>query len=210
LTGNKLNWLGAGVTSSEDSLIWNNLVNQGVTFNQCIGFRATNAERARISGIEFTFNSQGKIGPIDVTSLLGYTYMNPISLNTDPSYKKTFSDTSSNILKYRFRHMAKTDIQLGYKNFELGFSTRYNSWMVNIDRIFEEAIGGQEILPGLKKYREQNKKGAFVTDVRLAFSLKKQYRFNFIVNNLFNVEYASRPGDIQPPRNFILQFQLNF
>jgi outer membrane receptor protein involved in Fe transport len=210
LTGDKLNWLGAGVTTPEDSLIWNNLVNQGVTFNQCIGFRATNAERARISGIEFAFNSQGKIGPIDITSLLGYTYMNPISLNTDPSYKQTFSDTSSTILKYRFRHMAKTDIQLGYKNFELGFSTRYNSWMVNIDRIFEEAIGSQEILPGLKKYREQNKKGAFVTDIRLAYSLKKQYRFNFIVNNLFNVEYASRPGDIQPPRNFILQFQCNF
>jgi outer membrane receptor protein involved in Fe transport len=209
LTGNKLNWLGAGATTPEDSAIWNNLVEQGVGIAQCVGFRATNAERARISGVEFAFNSQGHIGPIEVTSLLGYTYMNPISLNTDPEYKQTFSDTSTNILKYRFRHMAKSDIQLGYKNFELGFSTRYNSLMVNIDKVFEESIGTQEILPGLKEYRENNEKGAFVVDFRLAYSIQKQYRFNFIINNLFNAEYASRPGDIQPPRNFILQFQYN-
>jgi iron complex outermembrane receptor protein len=105
--------------------------------------------------------------------------------------------------------MAKADIQLGYKNLELGFSTRYNSLMINIDKIFEEKIGNQEILPGLKEYREENKKGAFVVDLRIAYSIKKQYRFNFIVNNLFNAEYASRPGDIQPPRNFIIQFQYN-
>ena len=210
LTGNKLNWLGVGSTTPEDSLIWNNLVAQGVTINQCVGFRATNAERARISGIEFSFNSQGKIGPIDVTSLIGYTYMNPISLNTDPKYKETFSDTNTNILKYRFRHMAKADVQLGYKNFELGFSNRYNSWMMNIDKVFEESIGTQQILPGLKEYREKNKKGAFIIDLRVAYSFLKHYRFNFIVNNLLNVEYASRPGDIQPPRSFVVQFQCNF
>ncbi|MBM3186598.1 MAG: TonB-dependent receptor [Bacteroidetes bacterium] len=197
-----------------DTEAYNELIAQGLTLNNLVGFRATNAERARISGIEFAFNSQGHIGPIEVTSLLGYTYMNPISLNTDPKYKETFSDTSNSILKYRFRHMAKSDIQLGYKNFELGFSTRYNSLMVNIDQIFEGAIltdtGPKEILPGLKEYRDKNKKGAFVVDLRIAYSIKKQYRFNFIVNNLLNAEYASRPGDIQPPRNFILQFLCNF
>ncbi len=210
LTGNRLNWLGYGATTAEDSMIWNNLVAQGVTLTQCIGFRATNAEKARISGFEFAFNSQGKIGPIELTSLIGYTYMNPISLNSDPIYKQTFSDSTTNILKYRFRHMAKADIQLGYKNFELGLSTRYNSWMGNIDRIFEEKIVTQEILPGLKKYRQLNQKGAFVLDIRLAYSIKKHYRINFIINNLLNAEYASRPGDIQPPRNFILQLQFNF
>lgn len=193
-----------------DTEAYNELIAQGLTLNNLVGFRATNAERARISGIEFSFNSQGKIGPVEVTSLLGYTYMNPISLNNDPSYKGTFSDTSTNILKYRFRHMAKADIQLGYKNFEIGFSNRYNSWMMNIDRVFEESIGTQQILPGLKEYREKNKKGAFVIDLRIAYSFLKHYRFNFIVNNLLNAEYASRPGDIQPPRSFLVQFQCNF
>jgi iron complex outermembrane receptor protein len=193
-----------------DTEAYNELIAQGLTLNNLVGFRATNAERARISGIEFSFNSQGKIGPVEVTSLLGYTYMNPISLNNDPSYKGTFSDTSTNILKYRFRHMAKADIQLGYKNFEIGFSNRYNSWMMNIDRVFEESIGTQQILPGLKEYREKNKKGAFVIDLRIAYSFLKHYRFNFIINNLLNAEYASRPGDIQPPRSFLVQFQCNF
>jgi nucleoside-triphosphatase THEP1 len=46
-------------------------------------------------------------------------------------------------------------------------------------KIFEEKIGNQEILPGLKEYREENKKGAFVVDLRIAYSIKKQYRFNY-------------------------------
>jgi iron complex outermembrane receptor protein len=81
---------------------------------------------------------------------------------------------------------------------------------MNIDRVFEDSIGTQQILPGLKEYREKNKRGAFVIDLRIAYSILKNYRLNFIVNNLLNAEYASRPGDIQPPRNFILQFQCNF
>jgi outer membrane receptor protein involved in Fe transport len=33
---------------------------------------------------------------------------------------------------------------------------------------------------------------------------------SFIVNNVFNAEYSTRPGDIQPPRNFIAQLQMKF
>jgi hypothetical protein len=29
----------------------------------------------------------------------------------------------------------------------------------------------------------------------------------FVVNNFLNTEYMGRPGDIQAPRNFILQIQ---
>ena len=39
-----------------------------------VGFQAQNAERARITGLEFSFNSMGKIGDVELTSLLGYTY----------------------------------------------------------------------------------------------------------------------------------------
>lgn len=209
LTGDNLTWLGAGVASPEDSAIWNGLVAQGLTINNCIGFKATNAEKARIAGLELSFNSQGKIGEIELTSLVGYTYMNPISLNPDSTYKATFSDTSTNMLKYRFRHMAKLDVQAGYRNFFVGISTRFNSHMVNIDKVFEESIAGNEILEGLKEYREKYNKGALVFDSRIGYTYKKQYKVNFIVNNLFNAEYTSRPGDVQPPRNFLIQFQYN-
>ena len=94
-------------------------------------------------------NGKGNIGDLEIATLLGYTYMVPRSLNTDSVYQLTFSDSGSNILKYRFQHMAKLDLQFGYKGIFLGISGRYNSFMSNIDAIFEDGIAGQEIMPGL-------------------------------------------------------------
>ena len=74
-----------------------------------------------------------------------------------------------------------------------------------------EPIGGTTyILPGLKEYREIYNKGNLVFDARLGYKLNDTYRFGFMVNNLFNSEYTSRPGDIQPPRNFSVQVQMKF
>ena len=207
VTGDRLNWLGAGPASPEDSSIWNGLISQGLTINNLIGFQAQNAERARITGLELSFNSAGKIKNVDITSLIGYTYLNPISLNNNPTYLATFSDTSSRTLKYRFRHMFKADLQVSYKKFSIGLSCRYNSYMKNIDRIFEESIGGIEILSGLKEYREKYNKGALVFDTRIMFEVYKSLKINLVTNNIFNAEYVSRPGDIQAPRNFVIQLQ---
>lgn len=179
-----------------------------------IGFQAQNAERARISGIEFSFNSTGSIGGVQIVSLIGYTYMNPITLNTNPTYLAYMSDSTSNMLKYRFKHLAKADVELTYKKISVGFSTRYNSNMVNIDRVFQEDLDPSTseifILPGLKQYRETYNKGALVFDARIALPASENYRVSFIVNNVFNAEYTSRPGDIQPPRSFLMQIQMKF
>jgi outer membrane receptor protein involved in Fe transport len=181
-----------------------------------IGFRANNNERARITGLEASFSSIGTIGEVEIASLIGYTYMNPISLNNDSAYVVSLStynqaeNTWDKTLKYRFKHMFRGDVEVTWKGFSLGFSGRYNSRVVNIDRIFEENILGQYILPGLKEYRKKYDNGALVFDTRFAYSFLKHYRISFIVNNLFNAEYTTRPGDIQAPRNFILQLQLKF
>ncbi|MCH1480090.1 MAG: TonB-dependent receptor [Crocinitomicaceae bacterium] len=176
-----------------------------------IGFRAQNAESARITGIDFSFNSMGSIGDFEIVSLIGYTYMNPISLNDDPDYQATFSDTTGNILKYRFNHLAKLDVEVTYKKYSAGVSMRYGGFMRNIDKVFEEPIAGSTyILPGLKEYRQIYNKGNLVFDARIGYKLNDTYRFGFMVNNLFNSEYTSRPGDIQPPRNFSVQVQMNF
>jgi len=42
------------------------------------------------------------------------------------------------------------------------------------------------------------------------YKINENFRVSFIVNNLLNAEYSSRPGDIQPPRNFIAQLQMKF
>jgi iron complex outermembrane receptor protein len=190
--------------------------------NNWLGFRAENAERASITGIEFSFNSTGKIGEFEIISLMGYTFMNPISLNRDSVYTQTFSEPESNLLKYRFRHLAKADVEVNYNKYSFGVSSRYNSFMVNIDRLFvisaEEFLfgfppppgEGTFVLPGLEEYRERFNRGNLVFDARIGYKLNDKYRFGFIVNNIFNEEYTSRPGDIQPPRHYMLQVQMKF
>ena len=177
-------------------------------FYNWVGFQAQNAEQAFIGGAEFSFNSMGKIGEVDLTTLLGYTYMYPISLNKDSLYKLSFSDPSTNMLKYRFNHMAKADIQATYKAFSIGISSRYNSYMKNIDRVFEDGVLGEELLVGMANYRSVFNKGVAVFDARFGYQINEAFKINFIANNLFNKEYVSRPGDVQAPRNFILQMQL--
>jgi len=202
---------GGNITTSQQI---QDLLNQGFSYTEMIGFRAQNAEAARITGIDFSFNSFGSIGDVEIVSIMGYTYMNPISLNNDPAYRETWSDTTSNILKYRFKHLIKADVEVNYKKYSAGISVRYGGFMRNIDKVFEDAIitdtGPLYILPGLKDYRQNNNKGSFVIDMRLGYKLNDNYRLGFMVNNLLNSEYTSRPGDIQPPRNFTLQVQMKF
>ena len=180
-----------------------------------VGFQAQNAEKARISGLDLSFNSAGQLGNVELVSLIGYTYMNPISLNSTPQYIANFSDTTTNMLKYRFKHLAKADIEATYQKISFGASMRYNSFMRNIDRVFEDDLDPSltsevYILPGLKAYRQKFNGGNLVFDARFAYLLKEQYRISFIVNNLLNAEVTSRPGDIQAPRLFMLQLQAKF
>ncbi len=179
------------------------------------GFQAQNAENARIAGVEFSFNSQGKIGNVELNTLMGYTYMDPVSLNSDSAYVSTFSDSNSTMLKYRFRHLVKADVEATWKNISVGLSARYNSFMENIDRTFVEGIpivDGTvvEILPGLDDYRARNNKGSLVFDARIGYTFLEHYRVGFVVNNVLNNEYDTRPGDIQAPRSYVLQLQLKF
>jgi iron complex outermembrane receptor protein len=205
-TGNYLN------TATQEGLSeYLNLINQGYTINNLIGFRATNAEKASITGVDISFNSMGKIGELELISLIGYTYMNPISLNNDPNYTVYNSDSTTNMLKYRFNHLVKADIEANWRKFSFGISNRYSSFMKNIDRVFEEPIAGNTyILPGLKEYRKKFNKGNLVFDVRIGYKINDNFRVGLIANNVFNAEYSSRPGDIQPPRNFMAQLQMKF
>ena len=85
--------------------------------------------------------------------------------------------------------------------------------MKNIDAVFEEDVDPSEseiyILPGLSQYREMYNKGAFVMDARMGYQFNDAIKLNLIANNFLNTEYVSRPGDVQPPRSFIVQLQFN-
>lgn len=186
-------------------------------YAQYAGFRSENVENARINGIDASIVGSGKLGKVNMTVLAGYTYMNPVSFNADSSYLANLTDTTSNMLKYRFNHLAKADIQFDYKKWSTGISFRYNSFMVNIDRSFYNleiqtplaALPlGDVILPGIEDYRNQNNSGDYIFDYRLSYQISNSSKIAVIVNNLLNREYMTRPGDIQPPRNFTIQYAL--
>ena len=142
-----------------------------------------------------------------MTLLAGYTYMEPVSLVYQEAVDTLFNTSDENILKYRYRHIAKFDAEFGYKKISFGFSMRYNSFMENIDQIFEDAV---YIVPGIKRYREQFNKGDLVFDNRIMYRLNDNVRLSLITNNVFNREYSSRPADVKAPRNFAVQLMVRF
>ena len=186
------------------------------------GFKSQNVGRARINGIDVSITGAGKMGPINITTLMGYTYINPINPNFNSSRDTLGSLPTSNLLKYRNRHLVKGDIQLDYKKISIGWSVRYYSFMENIDRRFVQsiyheyndagtnfdAIDATYILPGLPAYREKHKNGDWIHDFRASCQVTKELKMSFIVNNVFNREYTLRPGDVRPPRMFMIQLMV--
>ena len=190
------------------------------------GFQSQNVEDARIIGGEVSVVGQGKIGKINIGVLTGYTYILPKSIRADSAYLSTFSDyytttTDANgvettaadpnvILKYRNRHNFKLDIEFTYKKFSLGISNRYNSFMEQIDETFTSPILGNLILPGYGDYRNARRMGDYIVDLRVALNVSKNSKVSFLMNNALNREYSNRPGNVLPPRTFLIQYSFKF
>jgi iron complex outermembrane receptor protein len=166
-----------------------------------LGFKSLNIGQARIAGLDLMIGGSGKLLRQPVSFFAGYTYMDPVDLSADT--------LENNILKYRYHHEVKGDVQWDYKSFSAGINMIYTSQMERIDAAFEEKILGHEIFKGLKKYRQENDKGFITFDVRFAYQITTHIRAALHIKNLFNKEYMGRPGDIQPPRNISLQISVN-
>lgn len=187
-------------------------------FLNWIGFQAQNIENARINGIDFTVIGEGKLFGLDATLLAGYTFTNPVNLN----YYQVDSlrEKNQHILKYRFFHNAKFDLEFKYKKLSFGINGEFCSNIINIDRAFEDSLrapNGQAIvinneafflLPGLAEYRAKNNRGFNVFDVRLGWNISDKSRLTAVVKNVFNNEYMIRPADVRPPRTYVLQLNI--
>ena len=193
-----------------------------------LGFKSVNVGETQISGVELSITGQGNISHnLTINLLAGYTYMNPISLEPnkvyevldDPMYLNgeyidslTYTNSSSDpsVLKYRYKHIAKTDVEIIYKKLSIGGSFRYNDFMQNIDNVFtQELIGGDNgLIPGINKARDKYKNGDFIVDGRLGYQFNEMVRFGFIINNLLNREYMTRPATMMSPRTFAVQCSL--
>ena len=211
---------------------WGDTVSFEIVDNEIIydgiGFKSVNVGETRVSGMEFSFTGYGEITKdVSVNILAGYTYMNTKSLTPDYvyytnnyilssilgdssmtedlTYNSTSSDTSTiKPLKYRYKHIAKLDLEITYKRFAFGSSFRYNDFMKNIDLAFTSPLLAESI-PDINEAREKFKNGDFIVDLRTSYQINKTTKISLVINNLLNTEYMSRPANMMPPRTIAVQ-----
>ncbi|UCH15714.1 MAG: TonB-dependent receptor [Bacteroidales bacterium] len=172
-----------------------------------IGFKSLNIGNARISGIEVILAGSGNLLGMPVIFHAGYNYNYPVDLNYDKN--DTSITRKDRILKYRFHHSVKADVEFSYKRFSAGFNFIYRSFMLNVDSVFIDPLIGNLILPGYPDYRETHNKGYILCDGRVSCQITRKFRVAFTIKNVFNKEYIGRPGDIGPPVNLTLKLSLD-
>lgn len=172
-------------------------------------FQPGNVIESRVTGIEAIVSGRASWQRFRLEFQLGYTYTNPINLK--PQFSKGIDTTGQSILvdlqrflKYRYRHLLRTDVQLQYGPFKLGANVRYNSVILNIDEDF------YLFMPGLVDYRLQSIRGDVLADVRMGYEVNENFSLNFIVRNVANRSWMPIPGNIGEQRNFVLQFATRF
>ena len=192
------------------------LGNHEVEGGSTIGFKPFNISRARIAGAELGLTGNGNLGPIPLRVYLGYTFTYPADLETDTSQQNvnvfiqnlfhsiTKSDSldATSILKYRIANVFKGDLEFDAWKFTLGINAEYTSFMDRIDAEFES------LLPGFSEYRELNDKGVWRFDARVYFNISPKSSVGLVAKNFTNEFYSVRPGVMEAPRSFALQYKL--
>jgi len=183
-----------------------------------LGFKSINIGKTRIKGMELSMAGEGKIGQTEVTLLGSYTYTSPLIDNINKiygtdgagvelSYFSTSSETSG-LLKYRYKHLAKFDLNLQRNRLNGGIALRYNSPMKNIDLVFNEPFF--ELYLGTKAAWDRLNYNTTILDIRIGYDLTEDSRIALNLDNLFNKEYLQRPASLGPPRTYSLLYKLKF
>lgn len=194
------------------------------------GFKFLNTGNTRVRGLDISLMGKAEISKeSEVTFLAGYTYVLPIALDPTTvyardsaaggsrefSFRNTSMDTTTNILKYRFQHTGKINIDWSYKQFSAGFSGRYYSYIRNIDRAFKNLEVLTQFTPFESNiyyldYWNAHKHGIVIFDARIGYELNDKMKLGLVVNNVANKEYALRPMKIESPRTTALQYVYKF
>jgi iron complex outermembrane receptor protein len=180
-----------------------------------LGFMSLNVSSATIKGFEIESAGKWTKGKHQVKWLTGYTYSLPTIDNPDQSIGKkvngediTFANSSSDnttFMKYRNRHVIRTDVQYDYQRLSFGLSHRYQSEFENIDLAFLQL---QPIVNGVDIAFRSGKISAHIFDVRMGYQIDNNLKLNIQITNLTQQIYMGRPMDMSAPRAF--QFQLVF
>lgn len=182
------------------------------------GFKSLNNSRARIGGLKISVQGESKVFGNSLTWLGGYNYIYPANITGDSSnldiatfagnflegFTTGSSDSSflSSVLTYRFRHMARLNMQYEMQRWSVGFDVNYYSLMENLDAIYISFI------PGIVEYREGHMQGDWIVDGRVGYKIKPNMELRLLVKNMSNRMYALRPAKYDPPRSFTLQWSV--
>lgn len=180
------------------------------------GFRSVNIGDTSTKGWEVTLAGKGKLGPVNMQFLTGYTYIDPRFLDfdtsrPDPGEQESIaqinannSSSDENILKYRSKHSVKFDLEARFKGLTLGYAAFYNSHQEAVDAFFVV------FLPGIGKFREDNPEGFLTMNARAAYNFTENLKFSVILGNISNVLYTQRPGLLEAPRNLTVRLDYKF
>ena len=100
-----------------------------------------------------------------------------ITTSTPISYLSTSSDTSG-VLKYRYKHLAKFDINIERNRVVTGVSIKFNSKMENIDKAFIEPLF--DVYLGTTSAWNRLNKNCVMVDYQLVTILLKTLDFHSI------------------------------
>jgi iron complex outermembrane receptor protein len=205
--------------------VWQDLLADAAPF----GYKFINLDNTLVSGIELGAKLNGQLGKLPFKLWTGYTYTYSGNLDVikenDEKYLSNFvnafnltNDTLLNsMLTYRSSHIARIDLELYLKSFTFGFSTIMDGFMHKIDPLLEgdskwsefvQIFNQGDLLPGIIPFREANPGNNWAFDTRLAYQFNDNHKLHFIVNNILNTTYATRPGRLNPLRSFNLKYSL--
>jgi outer membrane receptor protein involved in Fe transport len=135
------------------------------------GLKPFNVEKARVAGYELSVGGKGQIGPVEIRTLMGYTYTLPANLNdsdvqesiSNPEnqpgdenlrkagnymadffkymFKRIEGDDVNKLLQFRSRHIAIADIEFNYKKLSVGYSWQYFSFPERVPNLYLALFG---------------------------------------------------------------------
>ncbi|MCW5907583.1 MAG: TonB-dependent receptor [Chitinophagales bacterium] len=198
-------------------------------------FQSQNVSKARIFGWELSTYGEGKIGPVDFTTLLGYTYFYGVDLNDTATTKnvgdflgdafthfvlptpksepanpsadyEVWDSLTRGMLKYRNPHTFKADFDFVlFDKYRFGTSIQYYGFMSRVDKIFEVFIND------VKQKRQQRlNRGDVAWDLRAGYDFNRNITLNFLVKNVLNADYAIRIAKPDKPRTYTVQLVVSF
>lgn len=196
-----------------------------------LGLKPRNIEDARLFGYEATIVTQGKIGPVGIQMLAGYTYTYPgqrglvdsagnvQSFKLGPflrdafasNFKRIEGEDVSKILTNRIRHLVRADVEISYWKAYVGATVFYGSYPERIPPLFDAVallVWGDK--DAWNKVGATHIKGDWTMDIRAGIKFTDKISVGFIAKNIANRLYYLRPGKPEPLRNFTLQFRYSF